>query len=103
MRRNSLAQSGLLISDAPYLRRTTRSFAFGQLFPVYLPLSFEVPQDRAQHPAFQVAAEKVVDLGAGHALFACLFEGFEDLIGYHVAGPVPKDQVGRRFSVLPDR
>src|SRR5215210_7637251 len=102
MRINSLAQFGLLISDAPNLRRTTRSLTFGHLFSVYPPLGFEVPQDRTQHPAFQVAAEKVVDLGTGHALFACLPERFEDLVGYHVAGPVPEDQVGGLLGVLPD-
>src|SRR5215217_1318070 len=102
MRRNSLVRYGLLISDTPHLRWTTRSLAFGQLFSVYPPLSFEIPQNRAQHAAFQVAAEEVVDLGAGHPLFACFPECFEDFVAHHVTGPIPEDQVGGLLSVLPD-
>src|SRR5829696_1708086 len=101
MRRNPLAQCGLLISDAPYLRWTTRSLALGHPFLVCLALSFEVPQDRAQRPAFQVAAEEVVDLSTGHPHFVRVFEGFKDLVSYHVAGPIPEDQVGGLLGILP--
>src|SRR5215208_910347 len=102
MRINALAQLGSLISDAPHLWRTARSIAFGHLFPVYPPLGFEVPQNSAQHPAFQVTAEEVMDLCAGYPLIARVFESFDDLVGHHVAGPVPKYQVSGLLSVLPD-
>src|SRR5829696_9514284 len=101
MRRNSLVQFGLLISNTPDLRWTTRFLALGHHFLVYSPLSFEISQNGAQHPPLQVASEMVVYLGSGHPIFDRVVEGFEDLVGYHVAGPVHADQVGRLLSVLP--